>query len=113
MADKQTKSNINNTEELSPELLIYACQNGYLNITKNILESGNINPSLENNSALVCASSGGYTDIVKLLLEDKRINICDNEDYKCFYTAIENQHMMTAILILGYILEKKEATTSY
>jgi hypothetical protein len=74
---------------MSPELMIFACQNGYLDITKKILEHGDINPSVGNNTALI-SDAAGYTDIVKILLEDKRINICDNDDYKSFYMAIKN-----------------------
>jgi ankyrin repeat protein len=51
----------------------WACENGYIDLVRTLLQDSRVNPGANYNIALFWAAFRGYNDIIKLLLQDSRV----------------------------------------
>ena len=72
----------------------------HFEIVKMIISNESVDPSAEDNFALVWASEKGYYEIVKLLISDERDDPSSDDNYAIVY-ASENGHYEIAKLLLS------------
>ena len=69
-----------------------AINNNDIKNVKLLLKDKRVNPSNNNNSAILLASQNGHLEIVKLLLKDKRVDPSESVNYAIEY-AFKNGHL--------------------
>jgi len=78
------------------ESIMYACENGHIEIVKLLLKDSRVNPSANNNAAIFRACKNGHFKIVKILLKNSRIDMKKEEKdellkiayFKKFYSIV-------------------------
>jgi ankyrin repeat protein len=78
---------------------ICECRKGDINKVKYYIDSG-VDPSCDNNRAIVVASAYGHAEIVKLLLQDSRVNPASPNNYS-IRCASEHGHIEVVKLLLN------------
>lgn len=78
--------------------LIEAVIYGHIDIVKIILTQTNVDPSVNNNEAIIAASRKGHEEIVELLLQDSRVDPSDN-DNSAIINTIDNRHVYITQLL--------------
>lgn len=89
---------MNENENFLNNIFIKACKNGYIDVVEALLQYGNINPSINNNQALIEAIKNGNFGVVVLLLGDGiDPSINDNE---AIITAVlkGKSHIITLLM---------------
>jgi len=93
--------------------IVEACRIGKLDLvnllltqseeTKNLTSKDHkkpvVDPSAENNSAIIAASQYGHAEVVKVLLKDKRVSPAD-QNSKALGVAIDNDHFQVVKLLV-------------
>ena len=88
--------------------LMYAAENGYIEIAKLLIEHGaDVNSlNIHNKTALMYAAENGCIEIVKLLIEHGAdVNIISNYGWKAFVYAISEKHIEITKLLLSYTVD--------
>lgn len=63
---------------------LFACRNGHIKVVQHLLND--VDPTTDNNLAIIWAGDFGHHDIVLLLMADKRVNP-SGEDFVRIYTS--------------------------
>ena len=80
-------------------LIIWASENGHIDLVKKLLKDERVDPSGRQNEAITEASRNGHIEIVKLLLDDDRVDPSDFNSFSLIY-ACENGHIEIVKLLL-------------
>ena len=64
----------------SSMVFIVACNRGFTNLVRELLDRPDVDPALANNEAIASACLYGHTDTIKMLLVDPRINPADQNN---------------------------------
>lgn len=62
-------------------ILWWASRNGYTEVVRLLLQGGCVNPSADDNYAILSASYLGQTEVVRLLLQDERVDPSARDNY--------------------------------
>ena len=79
--------------------LILACKGGHLNVVRELLKDGRVDPSASYNTAIISASKNGYLEIVKELMKNERVDPSAEYNRALRY-AINNRHIDIVIELL-------------
>ena len=93
------KSDPGKANWLTSALSSAVCNGNYL-VSKVLLADQRVDPSDNDNEAIIWASSGGHLDIVKLLLADQRVDPSHN-DNEAIRKASANDHLEIVKLLLA------------
>lgn len=86
--------------------LAWASDSGHFEITKYLLNCGQIDPSHSHNAALLMAAKNKHIDVVQLLLSDKRVNPYGKD---LPYTSInDNNHYQVLDFLANIKKENKK-----
>lgn len=89
--------------------LSFACQNGHVNVIRELLKDDRVDPSANQNAALILACRNGRRDAVEELLKDQRVNPQDQE-HRALKVATENGHFHVRTLLLAH--PKSDSSTN-
>ncbi|KAJ3062888.1 transmembrane and coiled-coil domains-containing protein 7, partial [Podochytrium sp. JEL0797] len=80
--------------------IVVAAENGDLGAVEALLAAGVVDPSVQNNAALIQACKNGHTEVVKVLTADARVHpgALDNQ---ALAAAVLNNHVETVQLLLS------------
>jgi len=76
------------------------CLSGNVASIKYLLESNLVDPSEQNNYAIIVSSRDNQLDIIKELLKDKRVDASDDSN-KAIRLALKNEHYDVVKLLFG------------
>ena len=80
--------------------LVFACENGYIDIVELLLKDGRTNPAYDYNYSIFQASRYGEVEVVKLLLKDKRVDPADSGN-SSIILANKNNYDEVVLLLLN------------
>uniref|UniRef100_A0A6C0JSH7 Uncharacterized protein n=1 Tax=viral metagenome TaxID=1070528 RepID=A0A6C0JSH7_9ZZZZ len=76
----------------------WACENGYLELTRFLLSFPSVDPSTDNNRPIRIASRFGHTEVVRLLLTDQRVDPSAKNNQALEWAKLYNQPAVVDLL---------------